>query len=146
MTSTVSKLLLLYPFAMELAKNKKWSSSRDIAGYQKGCHPNVHLTRPSLMSMLSAGFSKWSDITRNDTSLEYCWLRCAAMSSLSLLPLTVEELNCNTANTHDQARVDIAANDWCNKQMAFFDVKVLNPFAKSNRKFYCTQASANLRR
>ena len=68
------------------------------------------------------------------------------MSSLSLLPLTVEELNCNTANTHDQARVDIAANDWCNKQMAFFDVKVLNPFAKSNRKFYCTQASANLRR
>ena len=55
---------------------------------------------------------------------------------LGLQTLTGEELNCNTANTQDQARVDIAARDfWGNRQMAFFDVKVFNPFAKSNRKF-----------
>ena len=53
-----------------------------------------------------------------------------------LQPLTGEELNCNMTNTQDQARVDIAArNFWGNRQMALFDVKVFNHFAKSNQKF-----------
>ena len=50
-----------------------------------------------------------------------------------LQPLTGEELNRNTANAQDQARVNIAARDfWGNRQMAFFNVKVFNPFAKPN--------------
>ena len=52
-----------------------------------------------------------------------------------LQSLTLEELHHTTAITEDQARVDISArNFWGNKQIAFFDVKVFNPFAKSSRK------------
>ena len=45
-------------------------------------------------------------------------------------------MNHATSNQQDEARVDIAARDfWCNGQKAFFDVKVFNPYAKSNQKF-----------
>ena len=53
-----------------------------------------------------------------------------------LHPLSGEELQHATARAEDEARVDIAArNFWGNRQVAFFDVKVFNPFAKSNQKF-----------
>ena len=53
-----------------------------------------------------------------------------------LHPLSGEELQHATARAEDEARVDIAArNFWGNRQKAFFDVKVFNPFAKSNQKF-----------
>jgi hypothetical protein len=53
-----------------------------------------------------------------------------------LHPLSGEELQHATARAEDEARVDIAArNFWGNRQVAYFDVKVFNPYAKSNRKF-----------
>ena len=53
-----------------------------------------------------------------------------------LQSLTGETLNHATSNTHDEARADISARDfWGNRQKAFFDIKVFNPFAKSNQKF-----------
>ena len=49
-----------------------------------------------------------------------------------LTPLTGEVLPIS-ANTNDRARVDIAARDfWVKDEMAFFDIKVFNPIAKSN--------------
>ena len=53
-----------------------------------------------------------------------------------LQSLTGETLNHATSNTHDDARADISARDfWGNRQKAFFDIKVFNPFAKFNQKF-----------
>ena len=49
-----------------------------------------------------------------------------------LTPLTGEILPIS-ANTNDGARVDIGARDfWVKDEMAFFDIKVFNPIAKSN--------------
>ena len=53
-----------------------------------------------------------------------------------LQPLTGEVLQLLTSNRQNEARVDIAARDfWGTGQKAFFDVKVFNPYAKSNQKF-----------
>ena len=48
-----------------------------------------------------------------------------------LVPLTGEVLHAR-ANKSDEARLDIATRAfWQNYEMAFFDVRVFNPFAKS---------------
>ena len=53
-----------------------------------------------------------------------------------LQPLNGEVLNHATSICENEARVDVAARDfWTHGQKAFFDVKVFNPFAKSNQKF-----------
>ena len=53
-----------------------------------------------------------------------------------LQPLGGEVLNHATSIRENEARVDVAAKDvWTHGQKAFFDVKVFNPFAKSNQKF-----------
>ena len=51
----------------------------------------------------------------------------------ALQPLTGELLQYKTANTDDDARVDVSAQGfWGNKrQLAFFDVRVFNPNAPS---------------
>lgn len=51
----------------------------------------------------------------------------------SLQPLSGENLSYRTANTEDHARVDVAARGFwdCPQQIAFFDVRVFNPYAKS---------------
>ena len=53
----------------------------------------------------------------------------------SLLPLTSETLNGASLNKQDGARLDIMANVfWGSRyEKAFFDVKVFNPYAPSNR-------------
>ena len=49
----------------------------------------------------------------------------------SLIPLTGEVLS-KSANVSDEARLDISARGfWQKYEMAFFDVRVFNPFAKS---------------
>ena len=62
---------------------------------------------------------------------------CHDVSLDSVLhPLSGEELQHATARAEDKARVDIAArNFWGNRQVAYFDENVFNPYAKSNRKF-----------
>ena len=51
-----------------------------------------------------------------------------------LEPLTGEELP-KTANKEQEARLDIAARGfWQESAMAFFDVRVFNPFAKTHSK------------
>ena len=54
-----------------------------------------------------------------------------------LQPLDGERLNLATSNTEDNARADIRARGfWGNDhQCAFFDVKVFNPNAQTNKKF-----------
>ena len=53
-----------------------------------------------------------------------------------LQPLSGEVMNNATSNRQDEARVDVAARDfWSTGQKAFFDVKVFNPYAKSNQRF-----------
>ena len=53
-----------------------------------------------------------------------------------LQPLNGEVMNHATSNQQYEARLDIAPRDfWCTGQKAFFDVKVFNPYAKSNQKF-----------
>ena len=53
-----------------------------------------------------------------------------------LQPLSGEVMNNATSNRQDEARVDVATRDfWSTGQKAFFDVKVFNPYAKSNQKF-----------
>ena len=54
-----------------------------------------------------------------------------------LQPLGGESLNLATSNTEDNARADIRARGfWGNShQCAFFDVKVFNPNAQTNKKF-----------
>ena len=53
-----------------------------------------------------------------------------------LQPLGGEVLNHATSIRENEARVDVAARDfWTHGQKAFFDMKVFNPFAKSNQKF-----------
>ena len=53
----------------------------------------------------------------------------------SLQPITSETFNAATVNTQDGARLDIVANGFWGGafQRAFFDVRVFNPFAPSNR-------------
>ena len=49
-----------------------------------------------------------------------------------LQPLTGEKLG-DGANTDDEARLDVAARGfWGRGEMAFFDVRIFNPFAKSH--------------
>ena len=49
-----------------------------------------------------------------------------------LQPLSGEIFNFQTTNREDDARLDISARGFWNKnEMAFFDVRVFNPFAKS---------------
>ena len=52
-----------------------------------------------------------------------------------LQPLTGERLQCRTAITDDQARLDVAASGvWGGRfERVFLDVRVFNPFAQSNR-------------
>ena len=53
-----------------------------------------------------------------------------------LQPLEGESLRYATSNKQDQAKADIKARGfWTPRQLAFFDVKVFNPNAKSNKKF-----------
>ena len=53
-----------------------------------------------------------------------------------LQPLEGHDLRHATANKEDQARADILAGGfWGTHQRAFFDIKVFNPFAPSNRRF-----------
>ena len=51
----------------------------------------------------------------------------------ALQPLDGEPLQFATANSEDGARLDVAARDFWgrNRQRAFFDVRVFNPFAHS---------------
>ena len=53
-----------------------------------------------------------------------------------LQPITGEVLTCITSNTQDGARLDIAANGfWGGRfERAYFDVRVFNPHAPSNRQ------------
>ena len=53
----------------------------------------------------------------------------------SLQPITSETFNAATVNTQDGARLDIVANGFWGGafERAFFDVRVFNPFAPSNR-------------
>jgi len=52
-----------------------------------------------------------------------------------LMPLDGEEFELKTANKEDEARSDIKCNGfWKKLRQAFFDVKVISPFAKSNLK------------
>ena len=51
-----------------------------------------------------------------------------------LTPLTGEHLRYRTANTDDQARLDVSARGvWARGSKAFFDVRVFNPLAPSYR-------------
>ena len=52
----------------------------------------------------------------------------------TLQPLSGEEMNFRSANTDPNARLDLAANNvWGGSlERTFFDVRVFNPFAKSN--------------
>ena len=53
-----------------------------------------------------------------------------------LQPLGGEVLNHATPIHEKEAQVDVPARDfWTHGQKAFFDMKVFNPFAKSNQKF-----------
>ena len=53
-----------------------------------------------------------------------------------LQPLEGESLRYATSNKQDQAKADIKARGfWSPRQLAFFDVKVFNPNAMSNKKF-----------
>ena len=57
-----------------------------------------------------------------------------------LMPLDGEEFELKTANKEDEARSDIKCNGfWKKLRQAFFDVKVISPFAKSNLKLEPTQ-------
>ena len=51
----------------------------------------------------------------------------------ALQPLAGEPLRYATANGEDGARLDVVARDFWgqNRQRAFFDVRVFNPFARS---------------
>ena len=53
-----------------------------------------------------------------------------------LQPVTGELLNGASANTHDGARLDIAANGfWGGKfERTYFDVRVFNPHAPTNKQ------------
>ena len=60
-----------------------------------------------------------------------------------LQPLSGERLN-NGANTDDEARLDIAARGfWQECEMAYFDVKVFNPYARSHLNVSLDQAFRN---
>ena len=56
-------------------------------------------------------------------------------SEPQLQPLSGEQLLLLTANSNDHARLDVAAtNFWSNnRQRSFFDIRVFNPLASSNR-------------
>ena len=54
----------------------------------------------------------------------------------TLLPLTGEHMIYRSANTEDGARLDVRARGFwgtCH-EVAYFDVRVFNPFATSNRQ------------
>ena len=55
-------------------------------------------------------------------------------TELELQPLSGKALQGRSANCQDGARVDIRAEGfWERSQSAFFDIRVFNPFAPSNR-------------
>ena len=61
----------------------------------------------------------------------------------SLEPLTGELLKAS-ANTQDEARVDIAARDfWCYGQRAYFDVRIFNPHARCYSKYPLQKCYSN---
>jgi hypothetical protein len=61
---------------------------------------------------------------------------CSGVSVETILqPLSGESLSHCTVNIEDEARVDIAANDfWSFRQKSFFDVRVFNPFSSSYKE------------
>ena len=54
----------------------------------------------------------------------------------TLQPLTGERFSLRSTNVEDEARLDIKAQDFWNKNgsSTFFDVRVVNPYAPSNNK------------
>ena len=55
----------------------------------------------------------------------------------ALTPLTGEQFNLRSANTDDNARVDVAARGvWIRGSRAFFDIRVFNPLAQCSQDYH----------
>ena len=80
-------------------------------------------------------------ISQHHYSLRYAMQPCPCLQ-----PLSGEQPNYKTANDADEARLDVVAeNVWSkNRQKAFFDVKVFNPFSRSNVNIPLTQCHRRL--
>ena len=80
---------------------------------------------------LSLRHNELRDIT-HDMMAEVCK---GVESEPPLLPLTGEQLQYQTANKNDNARLDISAKGfWTRGERVFFDIRVFDPMAPSHRK------------
>ena len=75
-----------------------------------------------------------SDTMKSETSQPHCFQKCAIEPHLQ--PLTGETMALRSANMDNNSRLDIAAYGfWGSRfERAFFNVRVFNPCARSNRQ------------
>eukprot|EP00731_Ephydatia_muelleri_P036835 Em0335g1a len=94
-----------------------------MAGYLPTRPPAVPVVLPSLLSM-------------HCHVQKVAFLPSGTMRSETILPISCEVPTSATANFQDGARLDVAADGfWGSRfERAFFDVKVFNPYAPSNRR------------
>ena len=113
-----------------------------MAGYLPTRPPAVPVVLPSLLSMhchvQKVAFLP-SGTMRSETILPISCQKSVTMFQLHephLQPITGEVPTSATANFQDGARLDVAADGfWGSRfESAFFDVKVFNPYAPSNRR------------
>ena len=93
----------------------------------------------SIQHMLSCPKGGYPSIRHNelrDFTASLLTETCHGVATEPLLqPLTSETLRCASSNMQDSARLDIVANGFWGScyERAFFDVRVFNPYAPSNR-------------
>ena len=110
----------------------------DMAGEHHTYHPTVFVTSTvdHALSCSRGGFPSIRHNEIRDLTADLLSEVCHNLGTEpQLQPVTGEQLTHRTANQEDGARLDVVAESfWGNdRQSAFFDVRVFNPFAPSYR-------------
>ena len=124
----------------QLDKQSFWDLIKIRYGYQLSRLPNdcscgSKFDLEHALSCKKGGFvSLRHNILRNMTAKMLTETCKDVRLEPPLNPLSGEVLNETTANSSDEARVDVAARGfWISGQKAFFDIRVFNPLAKRYR-------------
>jgi hypothetical protein len=107
----------------------------ELTGLPQNCVCGADFTIDHTMICKKGGFITHRHNELRDVTAEMLSEVCHDVNTEpELTALTGEHLNRRTANSSDEAKVDISARGfWIRGQRAFFDVRVFHPFAQSYR-------------
>ena len=118
-------------FRDAIALRYGWSPSRTPS-----CACGLAFSVQHVLSCPKGGFPSILHNEIRDVTAKLLSETCSGVAvEPTLQPVTSEHLHGASANTQDAARLDIVANGFWGGtyERVFFDIRVFNPFARSNR-------------